>query len=164
MDCNGSVRCSDEKGTRLHDNSPDMNAIQDRIIREFNSRKDWFDKYDYLIASGKAHPHTEDELKSDRYAMYGCQSRVWIRATLQNGRIRFDADSDAVITRGMLALVLQVLNDQPPHDVARAELYFISRTGLDQNLSPSRANGLNTLVAHMQGLARQIAQGHATDR
>jgi cysteine desulfuration protein SufE len=132
-----------------------INDRQDRIIRELNGRDDWFDKYEYLIALGKDLPDSPDGLKTDRYAMQGCQSRVWMRAELQDAALHFTADSDSVITRGMIALVMAVLDGAGPDDVAAAELYFIEQTGLDRNLSPARANGLKTIVSHMQGLAKE---------
>jgi len=131
-----------------------IDARQDRIIGEINGRDDWFDKYEYLIALGKDLPPSGEGLKTDRYALKGCQSKVWVRAEVRAGVLQFSADSDSVITRGMLALVLAVLNGASPREVAHAELYFIEHTGLDRNLSPARANGLKTIAVHMQGLAQ----------
>jgi cysteine desulfuration protein SufE len=138
----------------MQDRDATIHARQEDIIRELDSREDWFEKYEYLIARGKELPAAPAELKTDRHAMQGCQSRVWVGAERANGTIHFSADSDSAITRGMIALVLDVLDGLSPREVAEAELYFIERTGLDRNLSPARANGLKTIVSHMQGLAR----------
>jgi cysteine desulfuration protein SufE len=128
---------------------------QERIIAELNGRQDWFDKYDYLIGLGKDLPASTAELKTDQYALKGCQSSVWLRAEVRQGRLHFTADSDSLITRGMIALLLAVLEDATPAEAAGADLYFIDRTGLDQNLSPARANGLKTIAVQMQGLAQE---------
>ena len=133
-----------------------VNDRQERLIDELNSRQDWLEKYEYLIALGKNLPSSEEQLKTDSYALKGCQSQVWVRAQLREGTIRFAADSDSVITRGMIALVLAVLDGIPPEDAAQADLYFIERTGLDRYLSPARANGLKTIAVHMQGLAQDL--------
>ncbi len=133
-----------------------MDARQERIIRELDARKDWLDKYEYLIALGKDLPPSPDTLKTDQHALKGCQSKVWVQAELREGVLHFAADSDSLITRGMIALVLAVLQGAPPEKAADADLYFIERTGLLKNLSPARANGLKTIAVHMQGLARGL--------
>lgn len=133
-----------------------INDRQERIIEQLNSRGDWFDKYDYLIALGKEIPASPPQLKTDPYALKGCQSNVWLRAEVRDGVLQYRADSDSVITRGMIALLLAVLQGATPEQAAHAELYFLDRTGLDKNLSPARANGLKTIAVHMQGLARDL--------
>jgi cysteine desulfuration protein SufE len=140
----------------MQEQATTIDERQQRIIDELNGREDWFDKYEYLIALGKDFPPEEEGLKTDRYALKGCQSRVWVRAEVREGVLYFTADSDSMITRGMLALVLAVLQGTAPADAAYADLYFIERTGLAKNLSPARANGLNTIAAHMQGLAQDL--------
>jgi cysteine desulfuration protein SufE len=138
----------------MQESTPTIDARQERIIAELERREDWFDKYEYLIARGKAHPTSGPELHCDPYALQGCQSNVWVRAEVRDGTIHYTADSDSMITRGMIALVLDVLQGVSPPQAARADLYFIERTGLDRNLSPARANGLKTIASQMQGLAR----------
>ncbi|MFP4106177.1 MAG: SufE family protein [Phycisphaerae bacterium] len=132
-----------------------INDRQDRIVQELNSRADWFEKYEYLIGLGKSLPIWPDESKTDRHAMKGCQSRVWIRAEMSDGVLHFSADSDSQITRGMIALLVSVLDGTSPSEAAGADLYFVEKTGLGRNLSPARANGLKTIINHMQGLARE---------
>ncbi|MFP4355031.1 MAG: SufE family protein [Phycisphaerae bacterium] len=128
---------------------------QDQAIEQLNRRKDWFDKYDYLIDLGRSLPEPDDELTTDHHAMKGCQSKVWIRADLRGRTLELTAFSDSLITRGMIVLVLDVLEGATPEQVVEADLYFIEQTGLDRNLSPARANGLKTIVNHIQGLARE---------
>jgi len=139
-----------------------INAIQDIIIEDFAALDDWLDKYEYIINLGKELAPLDDRLKIEQNAVKGCQSKVWISSELSGGKINFLADSDAMITRGLIALLLRVLNNQTPEDVANAELYFIDRIGLSSNLSPSRANGLASIVKHMlwhaQSLMKTIQQ------
>ncbi len=127
-----------------------INDIQDKIIAEFAALDDWLEKYEYIIKLGKELDALDDILKIEQNAVKGCQSQVWISSHVSGGKIRFLADSDALITKGMLALVLRVLDDQAPADAADTELYFIDEIGLSSNLSPSRANGLASIVKHMK--------------
>jgi cysteine desulfuration protein SufE len=127
-----------------------INEAQNKIIRDFAELDDWFDKYEYLIGLGKQHPSLDDQFKTDEYALDGCQSQVWIRHERNNGHLHFQADSDSVIIKGILSLLLQVLNDRPPADIAQADLQFLQEIGLINNLSPSRANGVATIVRHLQ--------------
>ncbi len=130
-----------------------INEQQDNVIREMSQLGDWFDKYEYLIALGRDLPPLPREYRTDEYAISGCQSAVWIVATPDGDWLRLAADSDALITKGILALLLRVLNDQPAHKIADADLYFIEKTGLGPNLSPSRANGLAAIVKHIKNCA-----------
>ncbi len=127
-----------------------IDAIQDEIIEEMSVLDDWMGKYEYLIGLGKRMSPPDETLRSEKHAMKGCQARVWIRAELNDNRIHFSADSDSIITKGMLALLLRVLNNRSPEEIAGADLYFITKTGLSTNLSPARANGLALIVKQMR--------------
>ena len=120
-----------------------INNIQDQIIEEFTVFTDWMDKYEYLIDLGKDLPAMDEKLKNAQNLIAGCQSKVWINATMHNGAVQFEADSDAVITRGMVALLIRVYNNQTPDSILNSDLYFVDAIGLKANLSPTRANGLH---------------------
>jgi cysteine desulfuration protein SufE len=132
-----------------------INEIQNRIISDMASFEEWFDKYEYLVEQGRRLGTLEDRFRVDANLIKGCQSSVWVHADLIEGRMRFGADSDTRITRGMIALLLRVLNDQTPGDILAADLYFLQQTGLSTNLSPSRANGLASIVLQMKRYAEQ---------
>jgi cysteine desulfuration protein SufE len=127
-----------------------INAIQDKIIDEFSRLESWFDKYEYLIKTGQYLPCQDKNLRVQQNQINGCQSKVWLSSERKNEKIYFSADSDALITRGILALLLRVLSGQSYQDIAQCELYFIKQTGLASNLSPSRANGLASIVKQMK--------------
>jgi len=129
--------------------------IQDQIIEEMSAHEDWFDRYEALITLGREFGAPDDSLRRDEYRISGCQSAVWLTAEMRDGRLRLHADSDSQITRGMLALLLRVFDDQPPGKVADAELYFLDVIGLRSNLSPSRASGLGTIVRAIRETARR---------
>ena len=116
--------------------------IQEEIIEEFSVFDDWLDKYDYLIGLSDSLPAIAPEHRTGQYLIEGCQSRVWIDARTDGGRIFFTADSDAIITKGIIALLIRVLNGRTPQEVLDTDLYFIDAIGLAANLSPTRANGL----------------------
>ncbi|RMF65700.1 MAG: SufE family protein [Bacteroidetes bacterium] len=107
-------------------------------------------KYEHLIELGRSLPLIEDEYKTDEYRIRGCQSQVWLRAERDNGHIVFKADSDALITRGLIALLVRVLNGQPPEAIARADLSFLDRIGMKEHLSPTRKNGLDAMIRQMK--------------
>ena len=130
-----------------------IDDIQDQIIEEMAVLDDWMDKYEYLIRLGRKLNSRDQELRTERYAVRGCQASVWIKAEMMDKKIHFLADSDSLITKGMLTLLLRVLNDQTPEEIANADLYFLPRTGLSTNLSPTRANGLALIVKHMKRYA-----------
>ena len=134
-----------------------INDTQDRIIREMAAIVDWMDKYDYLIEKAREMEPLEDRYKVEENAISGCQSSAWLHSEIADGRIHFKADSDTLITKGMIALVLQVLNHREPQAIVDAELYFIEKTGLGSHLSPSRANGLGAIVNQMRRLAEEAA-------
>ena len=124
--------------------------IQEEIIEEFSVFDDWLDKYDYLIGLSETLPAIAPEHRTERYLIEGCQSRVWIDARTDGGRIFFTADSDAIITKGIIALLIRVLNGRTPQEVLDTDLYFIDAIGLAANLSPTRANGLAAMVRQMR--------------
>jgi cysteine desulfuration protein SufE len=127
-----------------------INAIQDKIIEDFSRLDDWFDKYEYLIKTGRSLPCQDESLRIERNQINGCQSKVWLSAEPKDDKVYFAADSDALITRGILALLLRVLSGQSHQDIVACELYFIEQTGLAANLSPTRANGLASIVKQMK--------------
>ena len=124
--------------------------IQEDIIEEFTVFDDWLDKYDYLIGLSDSLPAIAPEHRTGQYLIEGCQSRVWIDARTDGGRIFFTADSDAIITKGIIALLIRVLNGRTPQEVLDTDLYFIDAIGLTANLSPTRANGLAAMVRQMR--------------
>ncbi len=124
--------------------------IQEEIIEEFSIFEDWLDKYDYLIGLSDSLPAISEEHRSEQYLIEGCQSRVWIDAELVDGRIRYRADSDAIITKGIISLLIRVFDGRTPDEVLTTDLYFIERIGLGENLSPTRANGLLAMIKQMR--------------
>ncbi len=128
-----------------------INQIQDEIIDEFSEIDDWLDRYAYIIELGNQLPPLDEKYKQPQYLIEGCQSRVWINAELTpEGRIHFEADSDAMIVKGIIALLVRVLDNQTPADILSADLYFIDRIGLSEHLSPTRSNGLLAMVKQMK--------------
>jgi len=127
-----------------------IDQVQDEIIEEFQMFDEWMAKYEYLIELAKDLPPIQPEYKTNEYLIQGCQSRVWLRADYQNERIVFTADSDAIITKGIIALLVRVVNNRTPHEIANINLYFIDKIGLSQNLSPTRSNGLLSMVKQIK--------------
>ncbi len=125
-------------------------SIQEAIIEEFSLFDEWLDRYEYLIGLGNELEPIGSQYRTDKYVIEGCQSRVWICAEMDNGRISYGADSDAIITKGIIALLLRVLNNRTPDEVLSTELYFIEAIGLSSNLSPTRANGLVAMIKQMR--------------
>ncbi len=132
---------------------PSIQEIQDEIIADFEMFEDWADKYEYIIDLGKTLPPLPDKYKTEENRIHGCQSRVWLHAYPQNGHAIFEADSDALITKGIIALLIKVLSNQPLDDIMHADLYFIEKTGLQGHLSPTRANGLASMVKQLKTYA-----------
>jgi len=126
------------------------NEIQEKIIDEFALFDDWMDKYDLLIDMGKDVPAIDPKYKVKDYLIEGCQSKVWLRPEFDGNIITFTADSDAIITRGIVSLLIKVLSGRTPGEIMSTELYFIDRIGLRQNLSPTRSNGLLSMVRQMK--------------
>ena len=127
-----------------------INEIQDEIIEEFSGFDDWMDKYQLLIDLGNEQEPLDEKYKTEQNLIDGCQSRVWLQADLQDGKIHFSAESDALIVKGIVALLIRVLSDQTPKDILDADLYFIEQIGLKEHLSPTRSNGLLAMVKQMR--------------
>jgi len=127
-----------------------LNKIQDEIISEFSIFTDWLDKYDYLIELGNDLPELDATLKTDDNLINGCQSKVWLNADYRDGKVWYEADSDAIIVKGIVALMVKALSGQSPDEIVSNELYFIDKIGLKQNLSPTRSNGLLAMVKKMK--------------
>ncbi|MEY2949974.1 MAG: SufE family protein [Saprospiraceae bacterium] len=127
-----------------------ITEIQNEIIEEFNFFPDWTEKYEYLIELGKKLPLIRDEFKDDDHLIKGCQSKVWLRAESKDGLVVYSADSDAIITKGIIALLLRVLSGQTPQAILEEELFFIDKIGLTNHLSPTRANGLLSMVKQIK--------------
>ena len=123
---------------------------QDEIVSEFEMFDDWMAKYEYLIDLGKDLPLIKEELKTDERLIEGCQSRVWLNADFNDGKMQFSADSEAIITKGIIGLLIRVLNDEHPENILKTDLKFISDIGLQEHLSPTRANGLNGMIKKMK--------------
>lgn len=136
----------------LRDRS-DIAAIEAEIVDEFALFDDWMDKYAYLIEMGKSLPPLDESFKQEPFRVKGCQSNVWLRAWEEEGRVQFEADSDAMITKGLIALLMRVLSDQPPGVVVDADLRFVDEIGLRKHLSPNRSNGLTAMIAKMKSHA-----------
>ncbi len=132
--------------------------IQEEIIEEFALFEDWLDKYDYLIGLSESLPAIDAKLRTEEYLIQGCQSRVWISAEQQEGRVRFRADSDAIITKGIISLLIRVMDNRTPEEILNQELYFIDAIGLSENLSPTRSNGLLAMIKQMRLYALAFSQ------
>jgi cysteine desulfuration protein SufE len=129
-----------------------LNQIQDEIVEEFGIFDDWMDKYNFLIELARDLPMIDEKFKTNDYIINGCQSKVWLNAAFdeRDGVIKFSADSDAIITKGIIALLIRVLNNRKPEEIMNADLYFIDKIGLRQNLSPTRSNGLLSMVKQIK--------------
>jgi len=129
---------------------------QEQIVEEFAQFTDWSDRYEYLIDLGKALPHLDDKYKSDIYLVKGCQSKVWLHADVNEGRLYLYADSDTVITKGIMALLIRVFSGQLLTDIAHTDLFFIDAIGLKSHLSPTRSNGLNSMIQHIKSYTKHL--------
>lgn len=127
-----------------------INQIQDEIIEEFEGLEDWMDKYSYIIELGNAVEPLEDKYKTPDNIIEGCQSRVWLVAEEDSGKLTFRADSDAIIVKGLISLLIRVLSGNTPQDILDADLYFMKEIGLQEHLSPTRSNGLLAMVKQMR--------------
>ncbi len=127
-----------------------INEIQDEIIEEFSDFDDWMDRYQLLIDLGSSQQPLDEKYKTEQNLIDGCQSRVWLQADLVDHRIHFTAESDALIVKGIVALLIRVLSDHTPQEILDADLYFIERIGLKDHLSPTRSNGLLAMVKQMK--------------
>ena len=127
-----------------------INEIQDEIIEEFSGFDDWMDKYQLLIDLGNEQEPLDEKYKTEQNLIDGCQSRVWLQADYADGKIHFSAESDALIVKGIVALLIRVLSDHTPQEILDADLYFIQEIGLKEHLSPTRSNGLVAMVKQMR--------------
>ena len=127
-----------------------INEIQDAIIDEFSFFGDWMEKYEYIIELGKDLPLIDAQYKTEDYLVRGCQSKVWLHASLEDEKVIFKADSDAIITKGIIGLLIRVLSGHSPQDILDADLYFLDKIGLKEHLSPTRANGLVSMLKQMK--------------
>ncbi|MBP5372300.1 MAG: SufE family protein [Bacteroidales bacterium] len=127
-----------------------INEIQDEIIEEFSLFDDWMDKYQYLIDLSKSLPIIDEKYKQENYLIKGCQSQVWLFAEEKDGKVFFTADSDAIITKGIISLLIRVMSGQTPQDILDCDLHFIEAIGLKENLSPTRSNGLLSMIKQMK--------------
>ncbi len=133
-----------------------LKEVQAEVIDDFSMYDEWLDKYEYLIDLGRRLEAFPEELKTDDRLIKGCQSRVWLDATVEDGRLIFRADSDAIITKGIISLLIGVYSGRTAREIADDDFSFVDRLGLRENLSPTRANGLASMIATI----RQMAQNH----
>ncbi|MDE6283181.1 MAG: SufE family protein [Muribaculaceae bacterium] len=127
-----------------------INQKQDEIIDELSGLDDWMDRYAYIIDLGNSLPPIDDKLKTPDRLIEGCQSRVWLDARLDDGKVIFTADSDAIIVKGIISMLIDVLSGHTPQEILDADLYFIDRIGLAEHLSPTRSNGLLAMIKQMR--------------
>ncbi len=125
-------------------------AIQEEIVEEFSLFDDWMQRYEYMIELGKSLPKIEEQYKTDDHLIKGCQSKVWVHAELVDGRLVFTADSDAIITKGIIAILIRAFSNQKPADIIAAKTDFIDQIGLKEHLSPTRANGLVSMIRQLK--------------
>jgi len=127
-----------------------ISEIQQEVVSEFSLFDDWMDKYGFLIDMGKALPVIDEQYKTDQYVITGCQSKVWLHASFQDGIVSFTADSDAIITKGIVNLLVRVLSGHTPDEILGANMDFIEKIGLREHLSPTRSNGLTSMIKQMK--------------
>lgn len=123
---------------------------EEQVVSEFSLFEDWMDKYNFLIEMGKSIPVVDESFKTDQYVINGCQSKVWLHADFKDGKIIFTADSDAIITKGIVNLLIRVLSGHTPQEILDADMEFIEKIGLREHLSPTRSNGLTSMVKQMK--------------
>lgn len=131
-----------------------INEIQDQIIKEFLPKKEMLDKYKYLTQLAKEMEPLDNTYKIDQNSIKGCQSSLWIVTSLKNGKMEIKGDTDVIITKGILSLILRVYNNQNPRDILENDLYFLEKIGLKQALSPQRANGVGAVIQHIKNNAK----------
>ena len=127
-----------------------IEEIENEIINEFGQFDEWLDKYNYIIELGKSLPLIDEKYKTDQYVITGCQSKVWLHASFNDGKVFFEADSDAIITKGIVGLLIRVLSGQTPVDILNSKLEFVDKIGLHEHLSPTRSNGLTSMIKQMK--------------
>jgi len=127
-----------------------IKEIQEEIIEEFSMFEDWMERYEYIIDLGKSLPLINEQFKIDENLIVGCQSKVWLYSEIEDDKLKFTADSDAILTKGIVAILLRVFNNQKPSAILDADLYFIDEIGLKEHLSPTRANGLVSMIKQIK--------------
>jgi cysteine desulfuration protein SufE len=127
-----------------------INEKQDAIIEEFAFYDDWMEKYEHIIELGKELPLIDEQYKTENHLIKGCQSKVWLHADFSDGKINFTADSDAIITKGLVGMMIEVLSGHSPKEIAETDIYFIDKIGLKSHLSPTRSNGLLSMLKQMK--------------
>ena len=140
-----------------------INEIQDEIIEEYSEVDDWMDRYAMLIEMGKECPLIDEQYRNDQYLINGCQSRVWLHAEFKDGKVYYTADSDAVITKGIINLLISVFSGQTPNDILAADLGFLEEIGLKEHLSPTRSNGLESMLRQMLLYAQAFRELNGED-
>ena len=134
-----------------------INEKQDELVEEFEFLTDWMDKYEHIIEEGKELPPMDPAYKQDQYLIKGCQSQVWLFPEYKEGRLYFQADSDAIICKGLVSLIVRVLSGFSPDEIKDADLYFIDKIGLKEHLSPTRSNGLVAMVKQIKMYALALS-------
>lgn len=135
-----------------------IKEIENEIVEEFAIFTDWLDKYEYIIELGKGVPAIDEGEKRDENLIKGCQSRVWLSCSIKDGKLYFGADSDAIITKGIISLLIRVYNGQTAEDIVASDLQFLGKIGLQENLSPTRANGLVAMIKQIRMYAVAVAK------
>lgn len=150
-----------EKRIKRKEIDMSINELQDEVIAEFNDFDDWMDRYQLLIDLGNEQEPLDERYKTEQNLIEGCQSRVWLQADEEEGKLVFRAESDAVIVKGIIALLIKVLSGHTPEEILNADLYFIDKIGLRDHLSPTRSNGLLSMVKQMRmyALAFKVKEG-----
>ncbi|MEI2274861.1 SufE family protein [Sphingobacterium sp. ML3W] len=135
-----------------------INEIQNELVEDFAFFTDWMEKYEYIIQLGKEVPLIDEQYKTEDYIIKGCQSKVWLYPEVKDGKVFFTADSDAIITKGLVSLMVKVLSGHTAKEIVDADLYFVDEIGLKEHLSPTRANGLLSMIKQMKlyALALQV--------
>ena len=132
-----------------------MKEVEEDIIEEFAEFDEWLDKYEYIIDLGKSLASYPEDKKTDEYLIKGCQSRVWLDAKMENGVLVFNADSDAIITKGIISLLIRIYSGRTPEEILSSDFSVVEKIGLKENLSPTRANGLVSMIQTMKKLASE---------
>lgn len=132
-----------------------LKEVEDEIVEEFSSFDEWLDKYEYIIDLGKSLTDYPEDKKTDEYLIKGCQSRVWLDAKVENGLLYFNADSDAIITKGIISLLIRIYSGRTPQEILSSDFSVVEKIGLKENLSPTRANGLVSMIQTMRKLASE---------
>ena len=127
-----------------------IEEVQEEIIDEFSMFEDWEERYEYMIDLGKSLPIIEERFKTEDNIIKGCQSKVWVHATMEDNKVNFTADSDAIITKGIIAILIRVFSNQHPKAIIEADTEFIDKIGLKEHLSPTRANGLVSMIKQIK--------------